>query len=354
VSKGERVKFRAIEAVLPSCEISNEEVLRRIGEDSASFLKPSEMKSTLRLLRFAFKAMGTTVRYRRAEGEQPFELCAEAGRRALDRAGLDAAEVDLLIYVGVGRGFIEPATAYVFQDLLGLRNATCFDILDACASWMRALHVARSFISAGTYRNVLILNAEFNANLESYELRSVDEFNSRFPAFTIGEAATATVLAASEEEDEAVEEFRSFGDQRAKCIIPLENYREYLASDSCEAEDLKPMEFISYGREIMEFGLEKLVEQMRADTDLRAFDPEIIFFHAASDGMSRDGLRQSGFAEERGFYTHHRFANTVSASIPLAMWVASNEGRLENGARVFVAAASAGISTVTSRFRYWT
>ncbi|MEE3331620.1 MAG: 3-oxoacyl-ACP reductase, partial [Myxococcota bacterium] len=97
------MKFSAIEAVLPSREISNEEVLRHIGEDSESFLSPSELKSTLRLLRFAFKAMGTTVRYRRAEGEEPFELCAEAGRRALDRSGLDASEVDLLVYVGVGR-----------------------------------------------------------------------------------------------------------------------------------------------------------------------------------------------------------------------------------------------------------
>ena len=114
------------------------------------------------------------------------------------------------------------------------------------------------------------------------------------------------------------------------------------------------MRFISYGRDIMEFGLEKLVEQMRADAELRAFDPEVVFFHAASDGMSRDGMRQSGYAEELGFYTHHRFANTVSASIPLAMWAAAKEGRLQNGTRVFVAAASAGISTVTSRFRYWT
>ena len=147
-------------------------------------------------------------------------------------------EVDLLIYVGVGRGFIEPATAYVFQDLLGLRNATCFDVLDACASWLRAVHVARAFIEAGSYRNVLVLNAEFNANLESYEVRSTNEFDSRFPAFTIGEAATATILSPSERDDEAVAEFRSFGDQRDKCIIPLENYRDYLALESADLDSI--------------------------------------------------------------------------------------------------------------------
>jgi 3-oxoacyl-[acyl-carrier-protein] synthase III len=348
------VKFSAIEAVLPSAKLTNDEVLRRVAEDSQGLLSATELKSTLRLLRFAFKAMGTTVRYRRAEGEKPYELCAEAGRRALESAGLAPEDIDLVMYVGVGRGFIEPATAYVFQDMLGLRNATCFDILDACASWLRAVHVARAFISSGTYRNILILNAEFNANLESYEVRSTDEFNSRFPAFTIGEATTATILSASERDDEAVADFKSFGDQRELCIIPLENYADYLGPASARSQGLEPMRFISYGREIMDYGQARVVEQLRGDPGIRAFDPEIIFFHAASDAMSREGLRQAEIPEELGYYTHAVYANTVSSSVPLAMWAAAKEGKLRDGTRVLVAAASAGISTVVSRFRYWT
>lgn len=348
------MKFSAIEAVLPSEKLTNEEVLERLAEDSRAFLSEKELKASLRLMRFAFKAMGTSVRYRRSADETPFELCAEAGRRALARAELAPEDIDLVMYVGVGRGFIEPATAYVFQDLLGLRNATCFDILDACASWLRAVHVARAFLDAGTYHKVLILNAEFNANLESYELRSTEEFNARFPAYSIGEATTATILSASSDEDEAVTEFRSFGDQRELCVIPLANYADYLGCEVRGAEELEPMRFISYGREIMEFGSAKVVERLRADPGIRAFDPEIIFFHAASDGMSRDGLQQAELPVERGYYTHCRFANTVSASVPLAMWAAAEEGLLKNGTRVLVAAASAGISTVVSRFRYLT
>ena len=75
----------------------------------------------IRLLGFAFRSMGTRVRYGRAEGERAHELCVAAGRQALRSAGMDPGEIDLLIYVGVGRGFIEPATANAFQDLLGLR-----------------------------------------------------------------------------------------------------------------------------------------------------------------------------------------------------------------------------------------
>jgi len=343
---------------LPTRKVSNDEVFARIREDSAEFLAPPELERALRLLRFAFRSMGTTVRYGRNSGERPFELCTEAGRRALTRARMDPKEVDLLIYVGVGRGFLEPATANVFQDHLGLSNATCFDVMDACASWLRATHIARSFLESGAYRNIMILNAEFNGNLESYALRSLAEFDHRFPAFTIGEAAAATIVSASEQPDDCVTAFRTFGDQRDKCLIPLPNWADYLGTPGADGSggtpDLEPLKFVSYGRDIMEFGLGKLVEQYHKDPAFHRFEPDIVFFHAASDGMARDGMRQCGLDESLGYYSHRTFANTVSATIPVAMAAAAEQGRLSHGMRVIVAVASAGITTGLSRFIYLT
>ncbi len=175
------MRYRAIESVLPSQVVDNEEVLRRVHDDSKSHLSKAELRRVLRLLGFAFRSMDTRVRYRRGPEETPSELGCEAGRRALRSAGLEPDEIDLLIYVGVGRGFLEPATATVFQDLLRLRNATAFDVLDACASWLRAVHIARSFLATDSYRNVMILSAEFNADFEDYALRSVEEFDSASP-----------------------------------------------------------------------------------------------------------------------------------------------------------------------------
>jgi len=348
------VKFRAIEYVLPSRKVSNEEVLQRVEEDSRSDLTQAELKRVLRLLRFAFRAMGTTVRFARTPDERPYQLCTEAGRRALSTADMDPKEVDLLIYVGVGRGFIEPATANVFQDLLGLSNATCFDVMDACASWLRAIHIARSFIESGAYRNIMVINAEFNANFEDYRMRSVEEFDFRFPAYSIGEAATATIVSASERDDDSVTAFRTFGDQRSMCLIPLPNRADYLGSDDAAGAAFEPMRFISYGRDIMEFGLDKIVEQYHKDPAFHRYDPDIVFFHAASDGMARSGMRQCGLDESIGYFSHHQFANTVSASIPLAMAAATEQGRLLPGMQVMVAVASAGISTGLSRFTYLT
>ena len=345
------MRYRAIESVLPSQVVENEEVLQRIHDESKLHLNEAELRRLLRLMRFAFRKMGTQTRFRCASGEKPYALCSEAGRRALVSAGLEPGEIDLLIYVGVGRGFIEPATANVFQDLLGLHNATCFDVLDACASWLRAIHIARSFLETRSYENVMILNAEFNSSYEDYEYRSLAEFDSRFPTHTIGEAATATIVSRSEADDAYVAVFRSFGDQRDKCIIPLANYADYLGG---EVDELEPFRFVSYGRDIMEFGLAKIVEQYDKDPAFHEFEPEIVFFHAASDGMARDGMVRCGLDPDKGYYTHARFANTVSATIPLAMSAAVEEGRLADGMNVILALASAGISTALSRFRFLT
>jgi 3-oxoacyl-[acyl-carrier-protein] synthase III len=174
------------------------------------------------------RASGTQIRYQRARTETALELGIQAGETALQRANLAPGELDLLLYVGVGRGFVEPATCNVFIDALGTNRATGFDILDACASWMRALQIARSFISQGHYRNVLVLNAEFNVrDYARYEVETLEQLEYTFPAFTIGEAATAAVLSSEviDEELEYYADFRTAAQAHDLCKIPLPRSR---------------------------------------------------------------------------------------------------------------------------------
>jgi 3-oxoacyl-[acyl-carrier-protein] synthase III len=343
------LQYRAIEYVLPSRKLTNDDMIRMVSDNSREFLTPRELAVIERKTRWLFRSMGTDVRYWCAEGEVASDLCVKAGERALDAAGMAADDIDLLIYVGVGRGFMEPATANVFQDKLGLRRATCFDVLDACASWLRAIHIAQSFLATGAYRHIMILNGEFNRTLGNFGLRSTQEFDFRFPTYTVGEAATATIVTASDTEDGYRADFRTYGDQRDLCLIPLPNWEEYLAKDG---HSLQPYEFYSWGRRLMEFGLEKLVEQATELTSFHTPTPDLVFFHAASDGMSREGMRRMGIDADLGFYTHHRFGNTVSATLPMAMAVARADGRLQEGSEALVAFASAGVSTALLRFRY--
>jgi 3-oxoacyl-[acyl-carrier-protein] synthase-3 len=87
---------------------------------------------------------------------------------------------------------------------------------------------------------------------------------------------------------------------------------------------------------------------------LKSFKHEIVFSHSASDAMSDKVIKSCNLGEEKGFNTHKRFGNTVSASVPLAMACAVKEGKLKNNTNVLIGFGSAGVSTAWCKFKFLT
>lgn len=349
------MKFLSIEHQLPSRTVTNAEVLANVRRASAAHLGPTELDMLESMTESCFASCGTQVRYHRADGENATDLAVDAGRRAIASSGLDPSDIDLVMYVGIGRGVIEPASATIYQDLLELRCATAFDVLDACASWVRALHLARIYLQTGTYRNIMIVNAEF-AGREShrYELASLGEFAHWHPGVTIGEAATATIVTASEAPDSFEADFRTWGEARDLCFVPLPNVAGYFGKDIEPALAAKPLQFVSFGLRLMEFGTTKLIEHYRSKPQFEKFDPDLVLGHSASDGMARYITEEVGIDQEKVMLFHHLFANTVSASVPLAMSHAWKGGRLADGDRLVLMVASAGVTTALAKFTFLT
>ncbi len=344
------MRFSAIEAVLPSRRVTNDEVIEHIIHRSGDSLSP---KARLKLAR-AFESMwalaGTQVRYWRSEQESAFELACQAGRAALASAKMDPKDIDLIIYVGVGRGFLEPASANIFQDALKLERATGFDLLDACASWLRALHLVHTLIRAGQYKNVMILNAEFNQEFANPHFKAVSELRHNFATFTVGDATTATIVSATDQDSGYHGTFRTWGGLRNLCMIPLPHLKSF--NGETVPENSAPLTFISYSTELFMEGVTKLVEHYHADPRIKEFKPDIAFGHAASDLAARQVAIECNQDPELYFYTHGRFANTVSASVPLAMYHARKEGRLRPDNNVLIGVASAGLTTAWSKFKF--
>lgn len=345
------MRYCAIEYAIPSKLVTNAEIIQEIIARSKRYLTQKALDLLAFRLDELFKKSVTSVRYHRAKSERSIQFGIEAGRKALESANMSPDKIDLLIYVGVGRGYIEPATANVFQKILKLNKATCFDILDACASWLRAIHVAHSFIKTGMYKNIMILNCEFNfREYANFEFKSLKDIEFNFPTFTIGEAATATIVTDSDEDDEYYASFRTWGDRHNLCKIPLPHFREY--SDGELRNEIQPLTFFSYGEKIFRFVFSRLCKHYREDAVLNSFAHEIVFSHAASDAMSEKVIQSCKLGQEKGYNTHKRFGNTVSASVPLAMGCALKEGRLNNNTNVLIGFGSAGVSTAWSKFKF--
>lgn len=345
------MRIAAVEHALPSTRVTNDMVVSELLERSKKHLNPISAALVKRLSQVLFKKSKTSVRYRRNGTEKAIDFGIEAARRALGAAEMPSSDIELLIYVGVGRGFLEPATANVFQHELGMSRATCFDVLDACASWMRGFDIARSFIQSGQYRSVMILSCEMNTEeYGKFVISDPRQLAHYYPTLTIGEAATATILVADDTDDEYHSTFRSDGANYLLCQIPLPNLENYTYRH--KLKDARPLEFYSYGEELFEQVFGDLIKHYKDSPQIQAFKPDLAVSHAASDAMTERVMDAIGLPREKAYYTHMNYGNTVSSSVPLALSLAVKDNRLARGDRILFGFGSAGTSTVWTRFRY--
>ena len=271
---------------------------------------------------------------------------------ALAIAGLDKADIDLLISCGVGKGFLEPANAYFYAKALGMK-CHCFDVADACMSWVRSLEIAYHYLIHTGYQNIMIVNAEFTSYEygypEVFKIKSPNQLTYMFPAYTIGEGATATVMTNSKGEWRF--DFESAPEMASLCSIPLNGYEDFCDKD--EYIGLNGINgFVSFGKDLLEVAMERMTNLVFAKVR-NISDPDIWFPHtAASTPYWR--VAEILKIEPCKLYckAFPAFGNLISASIPTAMQMAITENRLTRGDKVVLCPASAGMSFGVVQFVY--
>ncbi len=342
----------SLAAKVPSLCITNDHFLSRLRELNPT-VPPGVLRHYERQLRHLFARCGAQARYYRdrASGETALDLIMAAAREALVEADLTPAQLDLIIYCGVGRAFLEPATAYFVSRALGT-SCDCFDLLDACMSWVRALHVAHNFLATRTYSRVLVVNGEFNTYEHGYpdllRIDSPEKLRYTFPALTIGEAATATVLTHSNRQWNF--HFRSDPTRVHLCSVPLTGYDDYVDKDDPVALN-GAGNFVSFGQDLLRIGLETM------DTFVREVYPnwhdfDIWFPHAAAADVCRAAAERLKLGDKLYWRVFPEYGNLVSASIPTAMWMARREGALARGHRTVLCPVSAGMAFALVDFEY--
>ncbi len=248
--------------------------------------------------------------------------------------------------------------ATLFQAQLGLTRATCFDVLDACASWVRSICIAQSFLDTGTYKRIMVLNSEFNnKEYSQFEIQDIKELKHSFAQFTLGEAATATILTADEAPGSFYFSFKTWGEMCNLCQVPLPNANEYMPAENGNGKknghyNFKPMIFFSRSSELLTFAVEKLAHHFYSDSYLSNRNYDIIFGHDASEYSTVMALQKMNLNPNLAVRTHSRFGNTVSATIPLGLSTAIAEKKLDRGMNVLLLCGSAGVSTALCSFAY--
>jgi 3-oxoacyl-[acyl-carrier-protein] synthase III len=327
---------------VPSRVMTNSDMLAMVDQmnPDVSRLRKAVYLRTIDTL---FGRLGAQTRHVRdiAGGEKAADLILGAMDDALARADMAPEDIDLLIYCGVGRGFLEPANAYFYARARGMRSTNCFDITDACMSWVRAMQIAHLMLRAGAFRNVMIINGEFHLGIhDKWTIETLDSLSYSFPMFTIGEAAKATIVMPGEQEWRF--DFESRTDHADLCTIPLPAHAEFVPPSNRIGLN-GPNKFVSFGRELFEVAedmIGPMVQRTIPDIEAKRW----YFPHAPSKTHYETLLPKYGVPRERIYLeVFPRFGNLVSASIPVGMCLAQEQGVLDRGDQIAFVPVSAGM-----------
>lgn len=289
----------------------------------------------------------TGIRERRvvAEGEALVDLVARAGRAALEDAGVEPEEVDLLILATATVEQPIPATAAIVQPQLGLVNAACFDLSAACSGFTYALNVGRQFIATGEAETILVVGAEC--------LTRYVDWTDRTTCVLFGDGAGAAVLKTGQP-GEGILHIRWRTDGNHADIISMPGGGSRFPPWSTESIEQR-LPFIKMrGNETFKVAVRSLTEISREVMEAAGIgveDVDLFIPHQANMRIIQAVGQRLGLSDEQVFTNVERVGNTSAASIPLAMVDARDEGRLEPGSLLLTSAFGGGLTWASSLIR---
>ncbi len=291
---------------VPSRRVSNQQIAGRLGVEE----------------HWIAKRTGTRERPWAEPGERLSDFAAQAAGDALAQTGIEASDVDLVIVATSTADEITPNAAPVVAGLIGAGNAGAFDVGSACTGWLAGVAMACGQIESGRATHAVVVGADFLSRFLDLSDRETT------PLFADG--AGAVVVSPSA------------GDGR---IGPV-----FLHADPAGAELIRlerDGRIRMHGHETFRAAVESLAEvttQALEQAELAVEDIDLFVYHQANSRIIRSVGQRLGLPPDRVVDYVDRFANSSTATLPIALAVAEREGRLRAGGQVLLAAFGGGFT----------
>ena len=267
------------------------------------------------------------------------DLALPASRMALERAGVDPEEIDLIIVATVTPDMMFPTTASLLADLLPAPKAAAYDLLAGCTGFVYALAQGHAMVSTGLSKKALVVGGDV--------LSKILDWTDRSTLVLFGDGAGAVVLERVDEGGFVGFELGADGGGGEHLWLPGSGSRTFE-----DADRLVKMN----GREVFKFATRVMVSSANALLDEvgRTIDDVDVYVpHQANTRIIDYATKKLGIAEDRVIVNVDRYGNTSSGSIPLALGEAEADGRLRQGSLVLMTGMGAGL-TWGSTLMEWT
>lgn len=279
---------------------------------------------------------GIEQRHVAANDETASTLGLRAARIALDDAGIAPEDLDLVIAATTTPDGLFPSVASRIQDGLGAANAGAFDVNAACVGFLSAFSAGSQFIAAGTAKRVLVVGTEVLSRIVNWQDRNT--------CVLFGDGAGAVLMEAAE-----------FGGPMGIVLHSDGSKKLYLyAEGPCSARDPDgngPPPHLCLinmdGRAIFKFAVHAMTDSVRescAKAGIDVEDIDVLVPHQANLRIIQGMAKALGMPPEKAVVTVHRSGNTSSASIPIALSIAAQEGRLQEGQKLAICSFGGGLA----------
>ncbi len=274
-----------------------------------------------------------------AKEEVTSDLALKASEIAIKRSGLAKDDIDAIICATISPDYLcMPSTACVIADKLGIKNRPAFDISAACTGFIYLVTIAKSFIESNLYKNILIVGAE--------KLSSIVDWSDRNTCVLFGDGAGAAVISATEDKNEAIIDthISSDGEYQDFLITPGSG-----SKNPCSQKVIdENMAFMKMkGNETFKVAVKTLTKDVKdilKKNKISANEVDLFIPHQANYRIIKAVGDSLKFDKDKIVITVHKYGNTSSASIPMAINDMYESGRLKKGDLMLLDAFGGGLT----------
>ncbi|MEZ5500045.1 MAG: beta-ketoacyl-ACP synthase III [Steroidobacteraceae bacterium] len=277
---------------------------------------------------------GIRQRHVAAPGETTVDLATQAARRAMQAAGVEPGEIDLIVFGTTTPDVVFPNCGVLLQANLGIHSCPALGLEAACSGFIYALSVADKFIRTGAARCALVVGAE--------TLSRITDWTDRSTAILFGDGAGAVVLKASAEPGVISTHLHAEGDFKDLLYVPVG-----VSKGFGDGNEVRRMHIHMAGNEVFKVAvntLGRIVDETLAANQLDKSAIDWLVPHQANIRIIQATARKLSMPMERVIITVGEHGNTSAASVPLALDAGVRDGRIQRGQLLLLEAFGGGFT----------
>ena len=272
------------------------------------------------------------------EGQNTSDLAAGAATRALDEAGIDPLDVDLVILSTATPDHLLPSTACETQARMGAHNAAAFDVSAACAGWLYGMTIAEGMLRTDAFETIVVVGAE--------KMSAIIDYTDRSTCVLFGDGSGAAVLSPADGNGSGILSTHMQTDGRlAELLWRPAGGAARPSTDETRAER---MEYVKQeGREVFKNAVVQMDASSRIALEragLSADEVDLVIPHQANIRIIEGVAKRLGVEMDRVYVNIDRYGNTSSASIPICLDEIRKQGVVDEGATILMTAFGGGLA----------